>query len=336
MSRAAIKSSWSAALALLWVASAAHAQASEDVALRVASDAAGCTTEAALRARLRELKVRGHAGGKLEVRIDAASEPVVLELRRDGVVLATRRFEALPARCEERLETLAVVIALAVEHAAEPPEAEAPVEDALPAEEDPAPVEPEPAEPARAPPEPPVEEQPQPEPVEREPPSLLIIAGAGGAYGLLPELAGVASVGVELPTESLRIGLSALASTQTNTELAGGSARAQLAGARAYGCAYGAAIGLDLQACAGLALGVVTGSGRGYASTDDATGTLLAPLLRLGARFPARGVASVGLAVEGFTNLVRPELQVSGHAGGKASVPALGASCVVEAVLALP
>ena len=127
-----------------------------------------------------------------------------------------------------------------------------------------------------------------------------------------------------------------LASTETESAIGGGTAQAQLAGARGYGCMHGAAASFDLQACAGLTLGVVLGSGRDYAATEDATGTLLAPLVRLGARFPAYGVVALGVALDGFVHLVRPELQVSGRAGGEAAVPPLGAAVSLEAVLAVP
>jgi hypothetical protein len=127
-----------------------------------------------------------------------------------------------------------------------------------------------------------------------------------------------------------------LVTTEASTGLAGGTVLTRLAGARAYGCAGAEGLALDLQACAGLALGVVSGSGRDFAHSADATGTLLAPLLRLGARYPSRGLFSVGLALEGFVPVVRPELQVSGNAGTSSSFSLFATAISFEAVLALP
>jgi hypothetical protein len=321
------------------VARSAYAQPVETIDLQVTSDAGGCITEAALRARIASLHVQVEDTHGLAFMVDASSEPAVVEVRRDDVVIAKRRFDGLPERCADRVQTIALVIALAIEHAITP-------------EEDPeaaaAPDEPAAAVPTAEPKAPPVhrataadaaqpvasasddDEAAQPEP------TLRTVLGAGVAYGLLPELAGLLAIGVELPSAGLRIGLGALVSSETSTSLAGGTALARLAGARAYGCASGAGWALDLQGCAGVTFGVVSGRGRDYAPGADATGTLLAPLLRLGARYPAHGTFAVGLALEGFANLVRPELQVSGNAGGASSVALFGASLSLEGVLAVP
>jgi hypothetical protein len=325
---------------VLALARIAHGQSVEAIELRIAPDARGCVTDAALRARIASLRVRVEDASGLGFAIDASQESVVLEVRRDDVVIATRRFDALPERCADRLQTIALVIALAIEHAVSP--------DADEDDEADASAEPEAKAAAVAPEAAPVQRAPKAEPVqptpvesddgeiERSEPALRTIVGVGAAYGLLPEVAGTLAIGVELPSAALRIGLGALVTSEANTDLAGGRALTRLAGARAYGCASGEGWVLDLQACAGVVLGVVSATGRDYAPSTDATGTLLAPLLRLGARYPARGVLSVGLALEGLVNLVRPELQVSGNAGEVSSVPLLGAALSLEGVLAVP
>lgn len=332
-------------MALASVSVRARAQEVDGVQLRVTPDASGCVTEAALRARVASLGAQAKGAQGIAVVIDASVQPEVLQVRRNDVVIATRRFDDLPARCADRLQTLALVSALAIEHAMEPElepaDAEllepAPAPEPSPASTDaperPAePTEPpaEPTEPAAESPEPSAEPRPAREPLVRT------VVGLGGGYGLLPELAGLLALGVELPGAGLRIGLGALVTTEASTSLAAGTALSRLAAARAYGCAAGDALSLDLQACAGMTLGVVAAAGRDFASNEEATGTLLAPLVRLGARFPARGTFAVGLALEGFVHLVRPELQVSGHAGAVSSLPALGAALSLEGVLALP
>jgi hypothetical protein len=172
--------------------------------------------------------------------------------------------------------------------------------------------------------------------IGRQAPALRMIASVGAAYGLLPELAGILAIGVELPGSGLRVGVGALVTSQASTGLAGGMVVTRLAGARAYGCAGGEGLALDLQACAGLALGVVSGSGRDFEHSADATGTLLAPFLRLGTRYPARGLFAVGLALEGLVPFVRPELQVSGNAGAASPFSLFATAIAFEAVLALP
>lgn len=325
-------------MALASVSVRARAQEVDGVQLRVTPDASGCVTEAALRARVASLGAQAKGAQGIAVVIDASVQPEVLQVRRNDVVIATRRFDDLPARCADRLQTLALVSALAIEHAMEPElepaDAEllepAPAPEPSPASTD-APERPaEPTEPPAESPELSAEPRPAREPLVRT------VVGLGGGYGLLPELAGLLALGVELPGAGLRIGLGALVTTEASTSLAAGTALSRLAAARAYGCAAGDALSLDLQACAGMTLGVVAAAGRDFASNEEATGTLLAPLVRLGARFPARGTFAVGLALEGFVHLVRPELQVSGHAGAVSSLPALGAALSLEGVLALP
>jgi hypothetical protein len=324
---------------VLALARAAHAQSSETIDLRVTPDGRGCVTEAALRARIASLHARVEGTYGLAFAVDASNAPEVLEVRRDEVVIATRRFDALSERCSDRLQTIALVITLAIEHAAAPDDDRAemaaePEPVVVPAAAAPE-AKPEPRAPDAEPAQPASIDSDDGE-VEHDEPAARMIVGVGGAYGLLPELSGTLAVGVELPSAALRIGLGALVTSEASTRLAGGTALTQLAGARAYGCSGGEALALELQACAGVTLALVSGSGRDYAQRADATGTLLAPLLRLGARYPARGLFSLGLALEAFVNLVRPELQVSGNAGAVSAVSLFGGSLALEGVLAVP
>jgi hypothetical protein len=317
----------------------ASAQPVDTIDLRVTPDASGCITEAALRARIASLRVQVADPYGLAFTVDASSEPAVVVVRRNDVVIARRRFDDLPERCADRVQTIALVITLAIEHAITPEDQDI--------------VAPEEPEAAAAPEAPPVESVPNADaaqPVastsdddeaeqhqtERPEPTLRAIVGAGAAYGLLPEVAGLLALGVELPSAGLRIGLGALVSSETSTSLAGGTALTRLAGARAYGCASAEGRAFELQGCAGVAFGVVSGRGRDYAPGADATATLLAPLLRLGARYPAHGTFAVGLAFEGFAHLVRPQLQVSGNGGAVSSAALFGASLALEGVLAVP
>jgi hypothetical protein len=317
-----------------------RAQSADAIKLQITPDAGGCITEAALRARIASLHVQAKDADGLELAVDASNEPATLEVRRNEVVVAARRFDALPVRCADRLQTIALVVALAIEHAIAPADddvadasivPEAKTEVAVP--DDTAAQRPGNSEAAA-----------QAAPIERdgdererrEESSVRTILSVGAAYGLLPELAGTLAAGVELAAAGLRIGLGALVTTEASTALAGGTALTRVAGARAYGCATGQGLALDLQACAGAALGVVSGSGRDYARRADATGTLLAPLLRVAARYPAHGLLSVGLSLEGFVHAVRPELQVSGRAGAASTLPLFGAALSLEGALALP
>src|SRR3954470_19096440 len=105
-----------AAVELLGLTTHAAAQAKPSLGdvLEVHADDTGCVTEPALRARVqRWLKPQGVASD-VHVEVDAAATPPRFDVRRGGQDVAARSFEVLPEACSDRLDAIAIAVALAI------------------------------------------------------------------------------------------------------------------------------------------------------------------------------------------------------------------------------
>jgi hypothetical protein len=105
----------------LWLCAArvrADASSSLDAQLEVQPDASGCIAQRSLSARVAHWLKRPPQAG-VAVVVHAASQPVSFSVEREGRVVAERSFEHLPASCADRLDALALAVALAIERAAE-------------------------------------------------------------------------------------------------------------------------------------------------------------------------------------------------------------------------
>jgi hypothetical protein len=110
------------ALVLSTLASQATAHAQPRFALEVDGAADGCVTQAALGPRVAHWLKPDADVHELSVAVRAREAPLRFTLRRSGQPIAQRSFEVLPTRCADRLEAVAIAIALALEHAAGNPE----------------------------------------------------------------------------------------------------------------------------------------------------------------------------------------------------------------------
>jgi len=316
----------------------------------------GCITHAALSERVQRWleRERVRAPPRLEVAVDGAREPIGFELRQDGETVAERHFAVLPAGCGDRLDALALAIAVAVEHAASAPTGDAGSPRAAPAAAG--------AQPAgAAPPQPTTttaetsERASEPR-AERtgegaavgdanakpasDPGGLRVDLFAGGAWLIealpAPVLAVAAGGGVHL--ERLRLELGFLLSAEHTSALGAGESRLQLVGGRAHACLGWPSAGLELAGCAGIGAGAALAQGDGYFEDRQAEMPWVAALLRAALRYPAGSWLSGRIAVDGLLNLLRPELQVEGQAGPTDADPTfpLGAALSLELVVALP
>src|SRR5262245_51373667 len=104
-----------AALTLLALRASAQAPAAPELALRIERGGDACFESSALRARVRHyLDPDAVPVSNLLVYIDATSRPPRFRIERGGTVVAERQFEALPPSCRERLDAVALAVALAI------------------------------------------------------------------------------------------------------------------------------------------------------------------------------------------------------------------------------
>ncbi len=85
--------------------------------LRVEPSADGCVTLATLEPRVRRWLDAQARRGVIAVAVHAGGEPPAFSVLRDGKVIARRSFDVLPAACSDRLDAIAVAVAVAIEHA---------------------------------------------------------------------------------------------------------------------------------------------------------------------------------------------------------------------------
>jgi hypothetical protein len=103
---------------MLSAAARAQPEASLEAVVRVEPDTRGCVTKAALQARVRHWLDASTALDDVAVEVRAAARPPAFVVLRSGSIIAERRFPVLPTQCRDRLDALAIAIALALENAA--------------------------------------------------------------------------------------------------------------------------------------------------------------------------------------------------------------------------
>jgi hypothetical protein len=309
-----------------------------------------CLSEAVVRARVAKRLARDAELSNVEVVVHA-EDPPRLTVLRAGQVVAERRFEDFPARCNARRDAIAVAVALALERAPEAAPSASSTTEPAPSTAGPAASTPSPAPSATSP-------SPSAAPAlatsagdtEQDAPDGLISAGTlklgahAGALAvleILPSLAfaGVLGVDLGLPRASLRVSLSAVASLPQEDDALGATVKSQLLLGRLLGCTDLSASELALEGCGGVLAGAVFAEGLGYTSTRSTELGYAAVLARVALRYPANGVISARIALDGLLPIVRPSYAVREQPGpGLATVtPApIGAALGLEVVLALP
>lgn len=327
--------------------------------LEVHADDAGCVTEPALRTRVQRWLKPQAIAPDVRVEVDAAASPPRFSVRRGSAEVAARSFDVLPAACSDRLDAIAIAVALAIEHAThpendagEPPSTGTTTEPAANANE-PAPETAAPTPPATATATPPNTERatstPNAEAKEEEEPQETeadrraararrlaphVYAGGGVMFQVLPELVPAFALGADFPLTWLRLDVALLATTQSNTDIGPGKVQANLLAGRALICAEAP---FGLAGCAGAGGGAALGSSTGYDQGHHPAAAWLAGIVRGSMRFPASGTLSLRLAGDALFNMVYPQLAVSDmgvkkHAAGGP----VGVAGSLELLLALP
>jgi hypothetical protein len=307
--------------------------------LSVQPDPSGCIDEPALRARVRHWLAPRALVPAAGVRVRVHADPVAFSVQRDGRNVARREFAVLPVQCANRLDALALAIAVALEHLAReqpsafaasgaPPAPAAGTVDSAAREADQA---------AELPATDDVASR-DPRAASRASIRYGVLAHASLWVEALPETAAAFGLGLELGIDRWRFAAIALASTQTDTALADGRAQARFFGGRAQACLSLTAFAPELQAepCAGLIAGVVPARGDGFPVERRATFGYVAALLRLALRYPAQGMLSLRIAIDGLLNASRPELQVTGASSTSDSTALFGAAPSIELLVELP
>lgn len=247
-------------------------------------------------------------------------------LLRGTEPIAERQFQTMPASCDERHATMSVVIALSIEHAMsswDEQEVDAAVSPEETAEEhEPRASEVEGVGEKEA--SSPAEREPAPAPAQPEGFALEVHAGVGYSYGVLPEPAALAILGVSaLLSKTLSVGLTGLSSERSRiefelppdaTEEAFSSAESHLVALMARACWEQRFDQSASELCGGLAAGRVHSRGvEGFEPlADGASVPWLAALVHAGGRVPARGPMGLGFGVDLFANLMRPGVELEG------------------------
>jgi hypothetical protein len=381
-------------------AAVAFAQPSPSVVpLTLRGDSRGCLAHGALSARIKHyLTNPAQTPARLSVRVRAPNAGTTeFALERDGTTLAVRRFAALPKACLDRLDAIALAIALAVEQARSSAVDPQPVAEAAlaptgaqSARESAAnaavasvdaprtqvaneAVQPAPRsepnlleherrakaatarQPAARAPIAPVSTAPPTvtrEPVDRaheessevSPGSnsgisalrLSLQVGGNVVFEVLPAPVVAGSLGAELGIgEHASVRLSGLLTAQTRSPLAGADALASLIGGQGSMCWRAHFEWFALNPCLGAIAGRVAARGDGYLRNDAADVFWLATLAHVGVRLFERGPVGVELGVDGYVNLVRPDLRVDAASEGRAVTPPLALSSGLDLIFAL-
>lgn len=166
--------------------------------------------------------------------------------------------------------------------------------------------------------------------------SVELHAGARWLANALPSPVWTGALGFALWIgRELSVDLSAMASTVATSPLAGGSVETRLVGGELLGC-YALGLGEVLaQGCAGAAFGACRAQGRDYpVDFPSATRLWTAGNARLSLAWPRQESVSLRLAIQGYLNLVRPELRVDG-ASEQLQAPWLGFAAGLDLVASL-
>jgi hypothetical protein len=209
------------------------------------------------------------------------------EVRRDGEVIAVRRFDPPPATCADIRRVVAIAIALAIESTVLVTPATEPLA-------------------MSAPPSPPRQFVPRP----AWGVDAVVLAG------VLPEDAlGLEShVDVDL---SRRFALTAgtLTTFPSDTSVGSGRANLRLVAGEAAGCWVALHDVVDLRACGGVAAGEVRVEGEAFAPSLSPFLPWVAVMGHAGIRLSLTKWLAIEGGVDGFLPIVRPNLQVASSDG---------------------
>jgi len=330
----------------------AQPDATLDAMLTVEPDPDDCITAPGLRARVRKWLGSDAALPELEVSVDPAAEPLAIAIRRGGNVVARRRFEVLPEACKDRIDAVALAIALALEHVMRPaaaapgPDAgDGDATDAAAPAPDKAAAPAEATQPAQASAEGPAadasagtaEPAASPDALEDDAGSgVEVHLAATGLLGVLPDPVFAFGAGGELRRGRFRVGLTLLGTPQQTRPLGRGDTDTQLFAVRAQGCALWPASAFELETCAGAAGGAAFAKGRGFDENLNATMAWIAPLLRAGVRYPQAGAVSLRIGVEAMVNLLRPRLALAGRSNAAETAGPIAGAAGVDLLIAIP
>jgi hypothetical protein len=359
------------ALVACWPSEAALAQSRARLgeAILVEPDRSGCITHAAVLARVLHWLKPSVEIGDVEVLVHGGGRPPSFVVRRGTGSPSERRFDVLPARCRDRVDAMALAIALALEEAtrveaggdvggsaAPPPVLPGSGPGAVAVASSPRATASEPDLSREA--NPAVRNTPPPERAPTKPPPdssspgrpeaaaateegrlhVRLRAGVDGLIEALPEPVLALHAGGELafdPERRWSVGLDALVSFESDTPVAGGRVLARLYAGRAVACFGWPVGGAALEACAGTGLGAAVAEGEEFASPESTTLFWASVLARAALRYPRHGGVGGRLAIDGFANLARPEYRVKGVGGTTVPTGRLGAAASLELIVAL-
>lgn len=317
------KAAWSAAVAIaLW-----------SYAARVAADGGGCSTfsidvrgdddcirKPDVTARVLRWLANRSADPDARVVIHVTASEVTFRLFHADVALAERTFVDLPKHCGQRLDALSLALALAIEQSEAIDSARQDatrIAEVPPQPEAAAPADSEAAQSAA------VEApdltltpivEPTPQPAEER-----SIRGAGARLrftagpavvtheGLQPVAA--AAIGVEWASGPFSLESALAGSTAGHAVLGDGSVRTQFAALQLRFCLQLPIQSFSLSGCAGALASLMFASGRGFAPNHSTTLPWVAPLVRIGVRFPTSSAFSVRLSADLPVDLIRPEFR---------------------------
>ncbi|HKP57751.1 MAG TPA: hypothetical protein VJV78_13560 [Polyangiales bacterium] len=328
-------------------------------------DGRGCLSERALKRRIAYFTNDNPQNFGFDVHVRARADGYTeFELERGGSSVAVRGFPTLPEACAERVDAIAIAIAIAMEQAdslagtpvegAPPPVQQAPangvIASALPADasarelpadardttspDDAPPVRTDEAG-AKAPPADMRRDTPPPTPAsrpgKRPADRYSVRAGAGVLFGLLPSpvVAALAGGDIGIFDGSLYISVSALLSGQTRDDLATGQLTAQLVAGRGALCYRVQTEWVALCVCPGVSIGGYITHGDDYDQDRDANLPWVAAFAHTGLRV-FDGALKLELSVEGYANIVRPSMWVEGSSDEPFTAPVFALSSMAE------
>jgi hypothetical protein len=218
---------------------------------------------------------------------DEPSPALSFEVRRDGEVIAVRRFDPPPATCDDIRRVVAIAIALAIESTVL----------AAPSTEPPA---------TPAPPDSPRHFVPRPSwGVD-----VAVLAG------VLPELAfGLQShVDVDL-SERFALAVGTLTTFPSDTPVGSGRADLRLVAAEAAGCWIALPGPVELRACGGVAAGGVRVEGEAFAPSLSPLLPWVSVMGHAGIRLAVLKWLAIEGGLDGFLPILRPNLEVASPNG---------------------
>ncbi len=270
-------------LAALFALAASRARAEDrpiEDAITVAR-ASDCLRQDALLEHVRAWLPREAVDARLAVLVEDDADGASFVVTRDGRPVAVRRFDHLPARCEDRRAALGLAIALALDAA---------VLDALTA--------------------------PAPRAIERPTPArssvaLEVAAERQVRAAVLPELAAAWQIGPRVVVDdAFEVGGYAWVTSVSGADIGPGRVASQLTGGRLDLCARRRVDVVTLRGCAGAAAGAAFGTGRDVPGARSTTVGFAGVLGRIGIAIALAEWLALELAVDGWLSVWRPRFDL--------------------------